>query len=45
MTSNGTTDKQGASGNGDSPFTGGRAEDASEKNSVPLEGFASNRPL
>ena len=31
MTSNRTTDKQGASGNGDSPFTGGRAEDASEE--------------
>ena len=45
MTSNTLTDKQKSSGNGDSPFTGGRAENAGEENSVPLEGLASNRPL
>lgn len=45
MTSNRTTDKQKASGDGDSPFTGGRAENASEENSVPIEGLVSNRPL
>ena len=31
MTSNRTTDKQKASGDGDSPFTGGRSENASEE--------------
>ena len=36
MKSNRTTDKQEASGNGDRPFAGGRAEEASEeKISVP----------
>ena len=37
MTSNKPTDWQKASGDGDSPFTGGRAENASEiKFSAPL---------
>lgn len=36
MTSNNATDRQKASGDGDSPFTGGRAKNASEiKFSVP----------
>ena len=45
MTSNKATDRQKASGDGDSPFTGGRAENANEEKFVPLEGLASNRPL
>ena len=45
MTSNRPTDKQKAFGDGDSPFTGGRTENASEENSVPLEELAGNRSL
>lgn len=45
MTSNKTNDKQKLDCDGDGLFTGGRAENVREENSVLFEGLASNRPL